>query len=75
MGVSTSTLFALLAEVSEPGPLLQGKCALRVPSGGAGRKTALGGVKSSTSTAESEPGESMSSLNVGEAVNCVFSLQ
>ena len=60
MGVSTFTLgFALLAEVSEPGPLLRGKRAFRVPSGGAGRKTAVGGVKSSTSTAESEPGESM----------------
>ena len=54
-------VFALPAEVSEPGPLLQGKRALRVPSGGTRRKTALGGVKSSTSTAESEPepGESM----------------
>jgi len=56
--VSTSTLaFALPAEVFEPGPLVQGKHALRVPSGGAGRKTAVGGVKSCTSTTESELGE------------------
>ena len=55
MGVSTSTLgFALPAEVSEQGPLLQGKRALRVPSGGAGRKTAVGGGKVPTPTAESE---------------------
>ena len=56
-GVSTSTFgIALPAEASEQGPLLQGKCALRVPSDGAGRKTAVGGGKVSTPTAE--PGES-----------------
>jgi len=60
VGVSTSTLgFALPAEVSEPGPLLQRKRVLHIPSGGAGRKTAVGGVKCSTPTAGSELGESM----------------
>jgi len=60
VGVGTFTLgFALPAEVSEQVRLVQGKRALRLPSGRAGRKTAVGGVKSSTSTAESEPGESM----------------